>query len=92
MRLQNIQLDESSMKTIYNPAYAYVLSQLRTMRQVRGLTQAEVAALVGWDQTFVSKIEAGDRRLDVIEILRLCHVLEISWIDLITEAENRLEV
>lgn len=46
-----------------------------------GLSQAEVAERLGKAQSFVSKCESGERRVDFIELLDFCHVyrVEISF-------------
>jgi len=52
-------------------------------RRARGLTQAEVAARLGKPQSFVAKVEGGERRLDVIEFIDLAGALRVSPADLI---------
>ena len=47
-------------------------------RRRKGLTQAKVAELLGRPQSFVSKYETGERRLDVAEFLEVCHALSIE--------------
>lgn len=47
-------------------------------RQASKLTQNEVASRLGKPQSYVSKYESGERRLDVIEFLDLCHALKID--------------
>ncbi len=44
-------------------------------RRTQGLTQVEIANRLGKPQSFVSKYESGERRLDVIEFLQICKVL-----------------
>ena len=55
-------------KTIYSKEYKFVLSQLRNARMSSGLTQKEVAKLIGKPQPYISKCESGERRLDVTEL------------------------
>lgn len=50
------------------PEYRRFLARLRAARERAGLTQAEVAKRLRRPQSFVSKCEAGERRLDVIEL------------------------
>ena len=50
-------------KTIYSKEYKFVLSQLRNARIASGLTQKEVAKLIGKPQSYISKCESGERRL-----------------------------
>ena len=47
-------------------------------RRTRGLTQSRVAELLGRPQSFVSKYETGERRLDVVEFLEVCQALSIA--------------
>ncbi len=47
-------------------------------REQAGLKQSEVAALLGRHQPFVSNVEAGERRLDLIELLDLAEALGVD--------------
>ena len=44
-------------------------------RKAARMTQAQVAEKLGWHQSAVASIEAGQRRIDVLEFLRLADVL-----------------
>ena len=48
---------------------------LRQVRVEAGLTQEEVARRLGRPQSFVSKYETGERRLDILELRRVCAVI-----------------
>lgn len=61
------------MKTIYSDDYIGIISSLRAIRLNRNIKQEDLANLLGVPQSFVSKVENRERRLDVIEFL--------SWID-----------
>ncbi|MBI2857367.1 MAG: helix-turn-helix transcriptional regulator [Chloroflexi bacterium] len=58
----------------YQAAYHRFLQKLRQARREAGLTQVQVAALLGKPQSFVSKIEAGERRVDLVELQALAQV------------------
>jgi ribosome-binding protein aMBF1 (putative translation factor) len=58
---------------------------LTQARHEKGLTQAEVASRLGKPQSFVSKYESGERRLDVIEFIEVCEALMISSFQIIEE-------
>jgi transcriptional regulator with XRE-family HTH domain len=47
-------------------------------RKDANLTQAEVAACLGRPQSYVSKYECGERRLDLIEFLEIADVLNLN--------------
>ena len=51
-----------------SPRYRQFLERLRAARAERGLTQAEVARRLSKPQSFVSKCESGERRVDVVEL------------------------
>ena len=51
---------------------------LRRARKAAGLRQAEVAVRLGVPQSFVSKYEAGQRRLDLVDLRAVCAALQID--------------
>ena len=55
-------------KSIYTHEYAAVLRLLKTARKKSGVTQIELAERLGQTQSFVSKVERGDRRLDIVQL------------------------
>ncbi len=55
-------------KTIHSSKYKTVLQNLIKARQESGLTQVDVAEKIKKPQSFVSKVEHGERRLDVVEL------------------------
>jgi len=55
----------------YREQYDAFLKKLRQARLDAGLTQEEVARRLGKPQSFVSKCESGERRVDVVELTRL---------------------
>lgn len=54
--------------SVYSEKYQAFLTRLRAARLETGLTQAEVAQRLQVPQSFISKSESGERRLDVIEL------------------------
>ncbi len=48
--------------------YRYLLKRLRKARLEARLTQVEAAQALGRRQTFISKVELGERRIDPIEL------------------------
>ena len=52
----------------HSPGYRYLLKRLRKARLDARLTQVEVAQALGRPQTFISKVELGERRIDPIEL------------------------
>lgn len=58
----------SEQKSVYKAEYRRFLKRLRQARTDAGLTQTQVAKALRRPQTFVSKAELGERRLDVLEV------------------------
>ncbi|WP_426167446.1 helix-turn-helix domain-containing protein [Pseudoduganella sp. R-34] len=56
------------MKSIHRPHYAELIEKLVEVRTSCGVTQTELAKQLGKHQSYVAKIEALDRRLDVVEL------------------------
>ena len=63
-------------KTIFGGDHRHMVDVLIQARRDSGLTQAELAARVGKDQTFISIVERGQRRVDVIEFIQLSKALD----------------
>lgn len=73
-------------KTIYSAGYRRLVHQLRAQREKAGLTQAALSSKLGWPQQRLSAVEAGARRLDVLEFLHLTAHLGLTPEDAIRMA------
>ena len=62
-------------RSTHHRYYRAFLDLLRRLRDERGLTQVELADRIGNTQTFVSEVERGERRLDVVEFAEWCEAL-----------------
>jgi transcriptional regulator with XRE-family HTH domain len=60
------------LKPFHHPRYALFLDKLIATRKAAGLTQYEMADLMGYDQSIVAKTESGVRRIDVSEFCVMC--------------------
>jgi transcriptional regulator with XRE-family HTH domain len=58
-------------KSIHSNEYKIVLQRLRKVRLEAGLTQVQVAKKLGHHQSYISKIESGERRVDVVELKQI---------------------
>ena len=77
-------------KSIYTDEYSLLLEQLAALRQKSGVTQVELAQRLGQSQSFISKVERGDRRLDVIQLRTICQTLGTTLPEFINAWEKRL--
>ena len=62
------------MGSPHDPEYRRFLRKLRAARKEAGLTQVEVAKRLGRHQSFVTKSETGERRVDVVELARFARL------------------
>ena len=61
-------------KAIYSKDHKYIVEQLKKARQEAGLEQMEVAKMLGRTQSHISKVEAGQRRIDVIALKEFARI------------------
>lgn len=76
------------MKTVFSPENAHMLRLLIDARKTAGFTQLELANLIKKRQTFVSKYERGERRLDVVELIQIARCLNLDPHEIIDEIEK----
>lgn len=79
------------MKTIHKEEYKVLIDCLKQFRKSENLTQLELAERIGTDQTYISKYERCERRLDIIELMAICQGLNIKLVDFIRDFENQLK-
>jgi transcriptional regulator with XRE-family HTH domain len=77
-------------KSLHTPEYERFRQLLVEAREASGLTQADIASKLGRPQSFVSKYESGERRLDVVEFVHVCAVLGVDPRLIITDIDARL--
>ena len=77
-------------KSVHTKEYAVFLELLIETRQRAGLTQEQLGRQLLFEQPGISKIERGERRVDVVELKMICDRLGISLTDFIKELEKRL--
>lgn len=63
---------------------------LRQVRAEAGLTQTEVAQRLSQPQSFVSKYESGERRLDILELRTVCKAVGVPLLKFIERLEHTL--
>jgi transcriptional regulator with XRE-family HTH domain len=65
-------------KSVFSDEYNRFRQLLIEARKAAELTQAELSIKLGHPQSYVSKYERGERRLDLIEFLQIAQVLNID--------------
>lgn len=77
-------------KTRYGTEYDVLCALLRESREAAGLRQADVASALDLPQSFVSKYESGERRLDLIELRQVCRALGVPLQQVVRAFEERV--
>ncbi len=65
-------------RSAFSRKYTRFRQLLADARRAAGLTQVELAKKLGRRQSFISKMETGERRLDVIEFLEVARALKVD--------------
>ncbi len=76
-------------KTIESPAHKALVKTLIRIRKEAGLSQVELATRLRCQQSLVARIESGQRRIEVSEMLIICRALDADparVLDIVAEA------
>lgn len=57
---------------MYTPGYRPIIDAVVSLRKQTGLTQRDLAAALDWPQSLVGRLETGQRRLDLVELVAIC--------------------
>lgn len=71
--------------SLHTTRYRFLRDVLTEARKSQGLSQEALAEKLGRLQTFVSKYERGERRLDVVELLDVTEALQLDASKLIRQ-------
>lgn len=66
------------MTSVYSNEYQLVIKILRDARIKKGITQVKLAEALGRPQSFIAKLENGERKLDVVEFALIAHLLGVD--------------
>lgn len=77
-------------KTIVSTEYKIFIKLLRNIRIEHDCTQENLANAVGESQSFISKCERGERRIDVVELRRFCLAIGITLAEFTQQFEEAL--
>lgn len=69
---------ETMNNKIYTQSYDVLRSWLKSKREEKGLTIRQLADLLGRHHSIIGKVEQSRRKIDVIELLEYCEVLEVD--------------
>lgn len=75
-------------KSIHSARHRHLVELLIQCRRDANLTQAQLAQLLGQQQSFVARLESGQRRIDVVELLELADVVGFDPVDLVVKLRD----
>lgn len=78
-------LTEFMPKSAFTDAHRVLVRKLMEARKQAGIHQADLAATLGKDQSFISNIERGQRRVDMIEFYVICEALKVDPVELFAD-------
>jgi transcriptional regulator with XRE-family HTH domain len=79
------------IKSIHKSEYLILLRRLRALRTMASLTQVELSMALERPQSYISDIERGSRRLDLLQLRELCNACGQSLTQFVGEFEQELE-
>lgn len=77
--------------SLHRPQYEVFRNMMVKARETSGLTQVQIADALGRPQSFVSKYERGDRRLDFTEFVEIAGILGIDVATFITAYQDSIK-
>jgi len=77
-------------KSLFTDGYALMLAALVAARREAAMTQSELSERLGKPQPFISKVERGVRRIDVIEFYAIARALRRDPVELFGEIARKL--
>lgn len=77
-------------RTIYSREQQKLIALLRQLRVDAELRQVDLAKRLRRPQSFVSKYETGERRLDLIELREVCAALGVPILEFVKQFEDSL--
>lgn len=77
-------------KELYNKRWKSFREVLKIERKHHKISQKRLALMLGIEQSYISKTEIGDRRLDVIELIEYCDAMGLTLTEFVFRMEGRL--
>ena len=78
-------------KSIHKSKYSVLLHHLHALRTTVGLPQVDLRAALQRPQLYVSDVERGSRRMDLLQLRELCNACGSSLTEFVNKFEQELE-
>ena len=75
-------------RTLHSPEHARLCGLLKELRQRADLTQAELAERLAVSQGLVSKLEAGEVRVDLLQLRQMLQALDVDVVAFVRAFER----
>ena len=72
-------------KSVRTSEYRKLLQELKKCQDEVALTQIDMANKLGKPQSYISKVLSGERRMDVLELMQICDILEVETAELLAK-------
>ncbi|MBN3069985.1 helix-turn-helix transcriptional regulator [Pectobacterium brasiliense] len=77
------------MASVYSDEYQIVIKALREARIAKGITQGNLALALDRPQSFIAKVENGERRLDIVEFIHIARLLSLGPASIIAKIPTK---
>ncbi|MDG4882431.1 helix-turn-helix transcriptional regulator [Mesorhizobium sp. WSM4884] len=78
-------------KSVHSERHRMIAAALASHRRAKGLSQAEVAKVLGRHQPFVANIESGERRVDLVELMDIAKIIDLDVVALVRSLQDSAE-
>lgn len=77
---------------LHDAAYIVFAEKLRSYREKAGLSQRELAELIGVPDSYIGKCERRDRRVDPIEMIRWCKACKVDPTEIVAQMGRKVRI
>ena len=75
-------------KTLHSKRQEVLVAAIAEQRRAKGLSQAQVAKVMGRHQPFIANIESGERRVDLLELMTIASIIDLDVHSLIDRLQQ----
>ncbi|RUV23648.1 helix-turn-helix transcriptional regulator [Mesorhizobium sp. M7A.F.Ca.MR.245.00.0.0] len=75
-------------KSVHSERHRMIAAALASQRRAKGLSQAEVAKVLGRHQPFIANIESGERRVDLVELMDIAKIIDLDVVALVRDLQG----
>lgn len=77
-------------RSMFTTDYECLIALMADIRKEQNITQTDLALSLGKPQSFISKIENGERRLDLIEMIAIADAMDVEPSDILDRLEQQI--